>query len=162
MYNISGVPIKPILVDQDNVPFTLKAHAVASLTTSNPKFVEAAAEQVGVDIENLVVTITQVGTTQLINAAAKMSMQAIIGSRQELAAEAHGRVNEVLQGLGYSLKLLTITDLGGEAYEEMIRQATATALQETTVETNAAELKIQRNNGDLRKAVWKIVDCKQC
>ena len=159
LHGADGQGIKAL--DQDNVPFTLKAHAVASLTTSDPKFVEAAAEQVGIDIENLIVTITQVGTTQLINAAAKMTLQDTIGSRQELAVEAYDQVNEVLEGLGYSLKLLTITDLGGEAYEEMIRQATAIALQDTTVKTNAAELKIRRNNEEREREEKEIVSKTQ-
>lgn len=159
LHGTEGRGIKAL--DQDNVPFTLKAHAVASLTTSNAQFVEAAAEQVGIDIENLIVTITQVGTTQLINAAAKMTLQDIIGSRQELATDAYSQVNEVLTGLGYSLKLLTITELGGEAYEEMIRQATATALQETTVKTNAAELETQRNNEEREREEKEIASKTQ-
>ncbi len=159
LHGVDGLGIKAL--DEANVPFTLKAHAVASLTTSDPQFVEAAAEQVGVDIENLIITITQVGTTQLINAAAKMTLQDIIGSRQKLAEDAYSEVNKVLEGLGYSLKLLTITDLGGEAYEEMIRQATATALQETTVKTNAAELETQRNNEEREREEKEIASKTQ-
>ncbi|MEM7333468.1 MAG: SPFH domain-containing protein [Chloroflexota bacterium] len=124
-------------LDKSKVSFRLWAHAVAKL---NPEKADVAAQRVGLDTTGLVHTITKVGTAELVAAAATMSLEEIIASRQQLAAIAFPKVNSILSELGYDLALLTITRLGGSAYQRLIAQAEARISKETGIATNKEQL----------------------
>ena len=111
-----GVPA----LDSSKVSFNLWAHAVAKL---NPDKAEVAAQRVGLDATSLINTITEVGTAELVAAAATMTLEEIIAQRQKLAEIAFPQVNQILSELGYDLALLTITNLGGVAFTKLINQA---------------------------------------
>ncbi|GJM40571.1 MAG: hypothetical protein DHS20C20_08530 [Ardenticatenaceae bacterium] len=124
-------------LDSSKVSFRLWAHAVAKL---NPDKAEIAAQRVGLDTNGLVYTITKVGTAELVAAAATMSLEEIIANRQELAAIAFPKVNQILSELGYDLALLTITSLDGVAYTKLIEQAESRISKETGIATNKEQL----------------------
>ena len=124
-------------LDNSKVSFRLWAHAVAKL---NPEKADVAAQRVGLDTTGLVHTITKVGTAELVAAAATMSLEEIIASRQQLASIAFPKVNSILSELGYDLALLTITRLGGSAYSRLIAQAEARISKETGIATNKEQL----------------------
>ncbi len=128
-------------LDSSKVSFKLWAHAVAKL---NPDKAEVAAQRVGLDATSLINTITEVGTAELVAAAATMTLEEIIAERQKLAAIAFPQVNQILSELGYDLALLTVTQLDGMAYRKLIEQAEARISKETSIATNreqVAELK---------------------
>ncbi|MCP4541853.1 MAG: hypothetical protein GY832_32380 [Chloroflexi bacterium] len=131
--NDGGVPA----LDSSKVSFILSAHAVAKL---NPAKAEVAAQRVGLDATSLINTITEVGTAELVAAAAAMTLEEIIAKRQKLAEIAFPQVNQILSELGYDLALLTITNLGGVAYEKLINQAEARISKETSVSTNREQV----------------------
>lgn len=124
-------------LDSSKVSFRIWAHAVAKL---NPDKAEVAAQRVGLDTTGLINTITEVGTAELVAASATMGLEDIIASRQKLAEIAFPKVNQILSELGYDLALLTITQLNGEAYHKLIRQAEARVSKETSVATNREQL----------------------
>ncbi|MBK7895871.1 MAG: hypothetical protein IPJ90_13540 [Anaerolineaceae bacterium] len=124
-------------LDSSKVSFRLWAHAVAKL---NPDKAEIAAQRVGLDTTGLIYTITKVGTAELVAAAATMSLEEIIANRQELAAIAFPKVNQILSELGYDLALLTITRLDGVAYAKLIEQAESRISKETGIATNKEQL----------------------
>ncbi|WP_420627300.1 SPFH domain-containing protein [Candidatus Leptofilum sp.] len=124
-------------LDSSKVSFRLWAHAVAKL---NPDKAEIAAQRVGLDTNGLIYTITKVGTAELVAAAATMSLEEIIANRQELAAIAFPKVNQILSELGYDLALLTITSLDGIAYTKLIEQAESRISKETGIATNKEQL----------------------
>lgn len=124
-------------LDSSKVSFRIWAHAVAKL---NPDKAEVAAQRVGLDTTGLINTITEVGTAELVAAAATMGLEDIIANRQKLAEIAFPKVNQILSELGYDLALLTITQLDGEAYHKLIRQAEARISKETSVATNREQL----------------------
>jgi uncharacterized membrane protein YqiK len=124
-------------LDSSKVSFRLWAHAVAKL---NPDKAEIAAQRVGLDTTGLVNTITEVGTAELVAAAATMSLQDIIASRQRLAEIAFPKVNQILSELGYDLALLTITQLEGMAYHKLVEQAESRISKETSIATNLEQV----------------------
>jgi len=130
-------------LDKNNVKFRLWAHAVAKL---NPEMASIAAQRVGLDTSSLISTITKVGSAELIAVAANMqlesdideegnSIKGIIANRQELAKQASERVNKILQELGYDLALLTVTRIGGVAYDRLVAKAEAIKSKEATEAT---------------------------
>lgn len=151
----SGVPA----LDSSKVSFLLWAHAVAKL---NPDKAEVAAQRVGLDATSLINTITEVGTAELIAAAASMTLEEIIARRQKLAEIAFPQVNQILSELGYDLALLTITRLDGVAYTKLINQAESRISKETSIATNreqVAELQDdesrQRQEAEIRAVTEK-------
>ncbi|MBN2389332.1 MAG: hypothetical protein JXR84_01330 [Anaerolineae bacterium] len=128
-----GVPA----LDSSKVSFNLWAHAVAKL---NPDKAEVAAQRVGLDATSLINTITEVGTAELVAAAATMTLEEIIAQRQKLAEIAFPQVNQILSELGYDLALLTITNLGGVAFTKLINQAEARISKETSIATNREQV----------------------
>ena len=153
--NDEGVPA----LDSSKVSFLLWAHAVAKL---NPDKAEVASQRVGLDATSLINTITEVGTAELVAAAATMTLEEIIAKRQKLAEIAFPQVNQILSELGYDLALLTITNLDGIAYTKLINQAEARISKETSIATNreqVAELQDdearQRQEAEIRAATEK-------
>ncbi len=128
-----GVPA----LDSSKVSFNLWAHAVAKL---NPDKAEVAAQRVGLDATSLINTITEVGTAELVAAAATMTLEEIIAQRQKLAEIAFPQVNQILSELGYDLALLTITNLGGMAFTKLIDQAESRISKETSIATNREQV----------------------
>jgi uncharacterized membrane protein YqiK len=124
-------------LDSSKVSFRLWAHAVAKL---NPDKAEIAAQRVGLDTTGLVSTITEVGTAELVAAAASMDLQNIIANRQKLAEIAFPKVNQILSELGYDLALLTITHLEGMAYQKLVEQAESRISKETSIATNLEQV----------------------
>ena len=124
-------------LDSSKVSFYIWAHAVAKL---NPAKAEIAAQRVGLDTTGLIYTITKVGTSELVAAAAGDTLENIIANRQQLAEIAFPKVNEILSELGYDLALLTITRLDGEAYIKLVQQAEARVSKETGIATNREQL----------------------
>ncbi len=124
-------------LDKNKVSFRLWAHAVAKL---NPDKAEVAAQRVGLDATSLINTITEVGTAELVAAAATMELEGIIASRQKLAEIAFPQVNQILSELGYDLALLTITKLDGIAYRKLTEQAGARISKETSIATNREQV----------------------
>ncbi len=124
-------------LDKNKVSFRLWAHAVAKL---NPDKAEVAAQRVGLDATSLINTITEVGTAELVAAAATMELEEIIASRQKLAEIAFPQVNQILSELGYDLALLTITKLDGVAYRKLTEQAGARVSKETSIATNREQI----------------------
>ncbi|MCE7981938.1 MAG: hypothetical protein DYG89_12150 [Caldilinea sp. CFX5] len=132
-YNEQGVQA----LDNSKVSFQLWAHAVAKL---NPEKADVAAQRVGVDTTSLLNTITKVGMAELVAAAATMPLVEIISNRQRLAEIAFPKVNQILAELGYDLALLTVTELGGEAYLRLVEQAEARVYKETSIATNLEQI----------------------
>lgn len=132
-YNEQGVQA----LDNSKVSFQLWAHAVAKL---NPEKADVAAQRVGVDTTSLLNTITKVGMAELVAAAATMPLMEIISNRQRLAEIAFPKVNQILAELGYDLALLTVTELGGEAYQRLVEQAEARVYKETSIATNLEQI----------------------
>lgn len=132
---ISGSGIEAL--DSNKVSFFLWAHAVAQL---NPQKAETAARRIGQDAQGLVRTITQVAMSELIEAAAQMELTEIIANRQSLARNAFDKVNKALDELGYDLSVLTVTQLSGDAYTKLVRQAESRVSKETTIAINREEL----------------------
>ncbi len=132
-YNEQGVQA----LDNSKVSFQLWAHAVAKL---NPEKADVAAQRVGVDTTSLLNTITKVGMAELVAAAATMPLVEIIANRQRLAEIAFPKVNQILAELGYDLALLTVTELGGEAYTRLVEQAEARVYKETSIATNLEQI----------------------
>ncbi|MBN1873791.1 MAG: hypothetical protein JXA33_06145 [Anaerolineae bacterium] len=128
-----GVPA----LDSSKVSFRLWAHAVAKL---NPDKAEVAAQRVGLDATSLINTITEVGTAELVAAAATMPLEEIIAYRQKLAEIAFPQVNQILSELGYDLALLTVTRLDGIAYQKLIAQAESRVSKETSIATNREQV----------------------
>lgn len=128
-----GIPA----LDNGKVSFRLWAHAVAKL---NPEKAEIASQRVGLDTTGLISTIAQVGTAELVAAAASMNLEAIIANRQRLAEIAFPKVNQILSELGYDLALLTITQLEGIAYQKLVEQAEARVSKETSIATNLEQV----------------------
>ncbi len=124
-------------LDNSKVSFLLWAHAVAKL---NPDKADIAAQRVGLDASSLINTITEVGTAELIAAAATMDLEKIIASRQKLAEIAFPQVNQILSELGYDLALLTITKLDGIAYHKLVEQAEARVSKEASIATNREQI----------------------
>lgn len=124
-------------LDNSKVSFRLWAHAVAKL---NPDKADVAAQRVGLDTSGLINTITEVGTAELIAAAATMELQDIIANRQKLAEIAFPKVNQILSELGYDLALLTITQLEGNAYQKLVEQAESRISKETSIATNREQV----------------------
>ncbi|MCP4415391.1 MAG: hypothetical protein GY805_02130 [Chloroflexi bacterium] len=124
-------------LDNSKVSFRLWAHAVAKL---NPENADIAAQRVGLDTTGLVHTITKVGTAELVAAAATMELENIIANRQKLAEIAFPKVNDILAELGYDLALLTVTQLDGEAYRQLVAQAESRISKETGIATNKEQL----------------------
>ncbi|MCA9984067.1 MAG: hypothetical protein KDE59_07225, partial [Anaerolineales bacterium] len=124
-------------LDSSKVSFRLWAHAVAKL---NPDESEIAAQRVGLGTQGLLDTITEVGTAELVAAAATMTLEEIIADRQQLADIAFPKVNKILSELGYDLALLTITQLDGDAYIKLVRQAESRVSKETSIATNREQL----------------------
>ncbi len=131
--NNSGVEA----LDSSKVSFRLWAHAVAKL---NPEKAEIAAQRVGLDTSGLIYTITKVGTAELVQAGATMTLEEIIANRQALAEIAFPKVNQILSELGYDLALLTVTSLDGVAYNKLIQQAESRISKETGIATNKEQL----------------------
>jgi len=134
-----GVPA----LDSSKVSFNLWAHAVAKL---NPDKAEVAAQRVGLDATSLINTITEVGTAELVAAAATMTLEEIIAKRQSLAEIAFPQVNQILSELGYDLALLTITNLGGMAFTKLIDQAESRISKETSIATNREQVAELQDN----------------
>jgi len=132
-YNEQGVQA----LDNSKVSFQLWAHAVAKL---NPEKADVAAQRVGVDTTSLLNTITKVGMAELVAAGATMPLVEIIANRQRLAEIAFPKVNQILAELGYDLALLTVTELGGEAYTRLVEQAEARVYKETSIATNLEQI----------------------
>jgi len=128
-------------LDSSKVSFQLWAHAVAKL---NPEKAEVAAQRVGLETTGLIRTITEVGMAELVAAGATMTIEEIISDRQKLSEIAFSKVNQILSELGYDLALLTITRLGGNAYEKLIEQAESRISKETGVATNKEQLAASR------------------
>ncbi len=124
-------------LDSSKVSFRLWAHAVAKL---DPQKAEIAAQRVGKDTQSLISTISEVATAELVSAAAGMSLEEIIASRQQLAIVASPKVNDILGELGYDLALLTVTRLAGNAYDKLVEQAESRIYKETTIATNVEQL----------------------
>ena len=89
---------------------------------------------------SLLNTITKVGMAELVAAAATMPLVEIISNRQRLAEIAFPKVNQILAELGYDLALLTVTELGGEAYLRLVEQAEARVYKETSIATNLEQI----------------------
>ncbi len=141
--NDEGVEV----LDSSKVSFRLWAHAVAKL---NPEKAEVAAQRVGLDATSLINTITEVGTSELIAAAAVMTLEEIIADRQKLAAIAFPQVNQILSELGYDLALLTVTRLDGSAYQKLVNQARARISKETSIATNREQV-VELQDGEARQ-----------
>ena len=124
-------------LDNSKVSFRLWAHAVAKL---NPEKADIAAQRVGLDTGGLINTITEVGTAELIAAAASMGLNDIIANRQKLAEIAFPKVNNILSELGYDLALLTVTQLEGMAYHKLVEQAESRISKETSIATNKEQV----------------------
>lgn len=124
-------------LDKNKVSFRLWAHAVAKL---NPDTADVAAQRVGLDATSLINTITEVGTAELVAAAATMELVEIIAERQKLAEIAFPQVNQILAELGYDLALLTITQLDGIAYQKLVEQAESRISKETSIATNREQV----------------------
>lgn len=124
-------------LDNSKVSFRLWAHAVAKL---NPEKADVAAQRVGLDTGGLINTITEVGTAELIAAAASMGLNDIIANRQKLAEIAFPKVNNILSELGYDLALLTVTQLEGMAYHKLVEQAESRISKETSIATNKEQV----------------------
>ncbi len=133
-------------LDSKKVSFKLWAHAVAQL---NPQKAETAARRIGQDAKGLVRTITQVAMSELIEAAAQMELTEIIANRQSLARAAFDKVNQALDELGYDLSVLTVTQLSGDAYTKLVRQAESVVSKETTIAINKEQL-LEREDIDAR------------
>ncbi len=133
-------------LDSNKVSFQLWAHAVAQL---NPQKAETAARRIGQDAKGLVRTITQVAMSELIEAAAQMELTDIIANRQSLARNAFDKVNQALDELGYDLSVLTVTQLSGDAYTKLVRQAESVVSKETTIAINREQL-LERADIDAR------------
>ena len=159
------VPIRGIndegveALDNSKVSFRLWAHAVAKL---NPEKADTAAQRVGLDTGGLINTITEVGTAELIAAAATMGLQDIIANRQKLAEIAFPKVNQILSELGYDLALLTITQLEGKAYHKLVEQAESRISKETSIATNKEQVQElqddqgrERTEAEIRAATEK-------
>jgi uncharacterized membrane protein YqiK len=159
------VPIRGIndegveALDNSKVSFRLWAHAVAKL---NPEKADTAAQRVGLDTGGLINTITEVGTAELIAAAATMGLQDIIANRQKLAEIAFPKVNQILSELGYDLALLTITQLEGMAYHKLVEQAESRISKETSIATNKEQVQElqddqgrERTEAEIRAATEK-------
>ena len=159
------VPIRGIndegveALDNSKVSFRLWAHAVAKL---NPEKADTAAQRVGLDTGGLINTITEVGTAELIAAAATMGLQDIIANRQKLAEIAFPKVNQILFELGYDLALLTITQLEGKAYHKLVEQAESRISKETSIATNKEQVQElqddqgrERTEAEIRAATEK-------
>lgn len=125
------------VLDANRVPYNVTAHVVAKLDEEQSLL---AAQRVGNDIYGLAATIREVTEAQLLDAAAKLSLTDVINNRQILAENARDAVNHTLDGLGYELVFITIAELGGEAYDKLVRQAQASVTRDTTIAINAAEL----------------------
>ncbi len=132
-----------LALDSSKVSFNLWAHAVAKL---NPDKAEVAAQRVGLDAASLINTITEVGTAELVAAAATMGLEEIIASRQKLAEIAFPQVNQILSELGYDLALLTVTKLDGIAYKKLIDQAESRISKETSIATNREQIAELQDN----------------
>ena len=146
-------------LDNSKVSVRLWAHAVAKL---NPEKADTAAQRVGLDTGGLINTITEVGTAELIAAAATMALQDIIANRQKLAEIAFPKVNEILSELGYDLALLTITQMDGMAYHKLIEQAESRIAKETSIATNKEQVQElqddqgrERNEAEIRAGTEK-------
>ncbi len=146
-------------LDNSKVSFRLWAHAVAKL---NPEKADVAAQRVGLDTGGLINTITEVGTAELIAAAATMGLQDIIANRQKLAEIAFPKVNNILSELGYDLALLTITKLEGMAYHKLVEQAESRISKETSIATNKEQVQElqddqsrERTEAEIRAATEK-------
>ena len=159
------VPIRGVndqgveVLDNSKVSFRLWAHAVAKL---NPDKADTAAQRVGLDTGGLINTITEVGTAELIAAAATMGLQDIIANRQKLAEIAFPKVNQILSELGYDLALLTITKLDGMAYHKLVEQAESRISKETSIATNKEQVQElqddqarERNEAEIRAQTEK-------
>lgn len=129
-------------LDSNKVSFRLWAHAVAQL---NPQKAETAARRIGQDAKGLVRTITQVAMSELIEAAAQMTLSEIIANRQSLARSAFDKVNQALDELGYDLSVLTVTRLSGDAYTKLVHQAESRVSKETTIAINKEQLAEQED-----------------
>ena len=151
-----GVPA----LDSSKVSFYIWAHAVAKL---NPEKAEIAAQRVGLDATSLINTITEVGTAELVAAAATMTLEEIIANRQQLAAIAFPQVNQILSELGYDLALLTITNLDGMAYRKLVEQAEARISKETSIATNreqVAELQDRQGRAQREAEIQALTEKK--
>ena len=145
----AGVPA----LDSSKVSFLLWAHAVAKL---NPDKAEVASQRVGLDATSLINTITEVGTAELIAAAASMTLEEIIAKRQKLAEIAFPQVNQILSELGYDLALLTITRLDGVAYQKLINQAESRISKETSIATNREQVAELQDDESRQRAEAEI------
>ncbi|NTV30992.1 hypothetical protein HGA91_03385 [candidate division WWE3 bacterium] len=137
------------LLDKHRVSFRAWAHVEAKLDSSKAL---VAAQRVGTDVSGLVHSIISETTTQLIVAAASMSLDEIIANMQRLGDVATDRVNTTLAELGYDLAFLRVIRLAGDAYDQIVRQATAEVTAQTTIGINAAELtRIEDDNARTRR-----------
>lgn len=146
---VNGVNGKGVnVLDSNHVPYTVSAHVVAKLDETKA---DIAAKRVGKDIDSLVTTIREVTEAELADAAASMMLSEVLKKAQVLAEVARQKVDETLQELGYTLVLLKVSDLGGDAYQKLVAQANAEVLRSSTIEINRSELATAQNNQERQR-----------
>ena len=142
------VPVSGVRVlDKNHVPYTVTAHVSGHLNVE--KALEAA-RQVGNNISSLISQIEEVTDAELRTAAAKLTLAEVLQDQQALADSAQTKVNATLVELGYTLNLLKIQDVSGEAYEKLVTQALVEVTRDSTVRINAAELTTNQSNNELK------------
>ncbi len=124
-------------LDSNRVSFNIDAYAIASL---NPDSAAKAAEKIGGDPQGLVRLVTEVTSSELINAAAKMKLEEILEDRSKLVNSATAPIVQALTDLGYNLDVLRITKIRGEAVNLWEKRALAEVSYAATVKTNEAQV----------------------
>lgn len=138
---INGQGIK--VLDSNRRPYIISAHVVAKLDETRAAI---AARSVGSDVESLATTIREVTEAELIDAAAGMALEDLLHKAQVLGERAFDSVKHTLQELGYTLVLLKVGDLGGEAYQKLVTQAIAEVERDSTIQINLAQLATDQSN----------------
>lgn len=149
---VNGQGIK--VLDSNRVPYIISAHVVAKLDESRA---DIAARRVGTDIESLATTIREVTEAELTDAAAGMALEDLLHKAQVLAERAFEEVKTTLQELGYTLVLLKVSDLGGDAYQKLVAQANANVLRTSTISINASELATGQNQAERERTEAQVV-----
>ncbi len=149
---VNGQGIK--VLDSNRVPYIISAHVVAKLDESRA---DIAARRVGTDIESLATTIREVTEAELTDAAAGMALEDLLHKAQVLAERAFEEVKTTLQELGYTLVLLKVSDLGGDAYQKLVAQANAEVLRSSTIAINTSELATGQNQAERERTEATVI-----
>lgn len=131
------------VLDSNHVSYRVSAHVVAKLDENKA---DIAAKRVGNDIDSLIITIREVTEAELADAAASMTLSEVLKKAQVLAERAKIKVDATLQDLGYTLVLLKVSDLGGDAYQKLVEQANAEVERTSTIEINRSQLATAQSN----------------